>query len=80
MDFGEAIDLLRTLSNVRLKSARANSWVRPRIVSDAKKQGYFLVFKEDSLESAYRRFLEEIVANHQYTIKKHDGYLFIYSS
>jgi hypothetical protein len=80
MNFDEAIELLRALSNFHLKSACATSWTRPRIVPhDTTKEGYGLVVK-DALEPGYLSFLEKIVETRHYRIKKQSGYLFIHSS
>jgi len=76
MNFVEAVETLRDLSEFRLKTLRA----RPRIVFyDAEKQGYTLWVNEDSLKTDYLGFLKEIVATRQLRIRKHEGYLIIHS-
>jgi hypothetical protein len=77
MNFVEAVEILRDLSEFRIETLR----VRPRVVFyDAEKQGYTLWVNEDSLKTDYFGFLKRIVETRQLRIRKHKGYLIIHSS
>ena len=81
MNFSEAVELLLAFSEAHLKSALANSWIRPKIVFDnVGTKDYTIVCKEELLELDCLSSLEEIAETHQYRIRKHNGYLSINSS
>ena len=76
MNFVEAMDLLRALSEFPPESSR----VRPKfILYNAENEGYMVCVKEDSVKSDYLSFMNEIVETRHLGIRKQEGYLVMHS-